>query len=205
MFKKTCCLFLSVILLMFSVPMNIFAAESSVSNVPKTVNATLVSDSGKIFNVIGEKVNNPIKPFSVDTNNESATYKFSLYSNPEYTLTATKKDGSLSVEVFLTINYVSKNSPAEYLLTSVSGKWNIFDRRVSVSQADLTYGCIGRFPSLTNQHELVRDVKNNFSYQTGFSKYVINHDTSTMGANLEMKLSMGSTRHWNFSVNNNAF
>lgn len=61
MFKKICSVFLSLMLFMFSVPMNAFAAESSaslvteVSPVPKTVEATLVSDTGEVFSVVGGK------------------------------------------------------------------------------------------------------------------------------------------------------
>ena len=126
-----------------------------------------------------------------------------LYSDKFNSLTSSEYDSSLSVKVFLTINYKTRNTPTEYLLTSVSGRWHIVDKKVSVTNAELTYGCSGAFPFPTTQ-TATKNVSNNFYYPTGFSNYITQY-MGVMGANLNLDLQMGATRHWNFYMSNNLF
>lgn len=201
MFKKL--LSYTLALLLCVVPIKVSAAETLVSPTPQTMRATLVSDTGETFNVVGEKINTFAAPYGVSTYDENATYKFMLYSDKFNSLTSSEYDSSLSVKVFLTINYKTRNTPTEYLLTSVSGRWHIVDKNVSVTNAELTYGCSGAFPSPTTQ-TATKNVSNNFYYPTGFSNYVTQY-VGAMGANLNLDLQMGATRHWNFYMSNNLF
>ena len=180
--------------------MKVFAAEPLATPIPQTLEATLVSNTGEVINVIGEKVNAFAAPSGVEASDESVTYRFSLYSSPSYSLTASEYDGSISVQVFLTINYTTQNASTEYLLTGVSGSWDILDRSVNVASAQLTYGCSGVF---TTQTATV-NVSNNFSYSTGFTNYVPSV-LGSMGANLALTLQMGTTRYWDFYMYNNLF
>ncbi|XCB30316.1 hypothetical protein RQN30_02480 [Arcanobacterium hippocoleae] len=203
MFKKL--LLLTLTLLFCMIPINVSATEHLISSAPQKLEAVLVSDTGETFNVTGEKINTLTTLYNANLydEDESATYKFTLYSNQSNSLTASEYDGSRSVEAFLTINYKTQKTPTEYLLTSVSGHWNILDQRVSVTNAELTYGCSGATPFPTTQIK-TRNVSNNFYYSTGFSNYVT-QIYGNMGANLNLDLQMGSARRWNLHVSNNLF
>lgn len=203
MFKKLLSSLFTLILLLSIISIKVSASEILISPMPQTIKATLISDTGEFFNVEGEKINVFTTPYCIRAYDESATYKFTLYSNRSNSLTASESDGSMSVIVFITINYETRNTPTEYLLTSVSGHWDIEDKRVSITNAELTYGCSGFFPFPTTQTE-TKNVSNNFYYSTGFSNYITQYK-GVMGANLNLDLQMGTTRRWSFFMSNNLF
>lgn len=196
--KKLILVLLTFILCLSTI--NVFASESSVEQLQPngTVIGYLVDESGNKFEVEGKLVN------SVLRNNDgvnSATYEFNLYSSNN-TLTTNEADGSYSVRAYLTIEYKTQNAPTEYLLTKVSGYWNILDSSVTVTNAKLSYGCTGRFPDQIWTQTKTLNVSNNFSYNTGFSKYVTDDTWSTVGADLTLDLKMGTSRTWSFTIIN---
>lgn len=199
---KRICSFVLVFVLCL-IPMQATAANP---DMPSRIEAYLIADSGEVMSVIGQKVDlsQEISELSASSSSEeSSTYVFSLYSNPSYTLTANEMDGSLSVRVYLTIKYTTRNSPAEYLLTNVSGSWEILDSRVSITKAELEYGCTGFYPSYAEQSGS-KEVSNNFSYDTGFTKYII-PEGGVLGSYLTLDLLMGQTRQWDFVIKNYLF
>lgn len=189
------------------IPMQATAANTvDFPVMPSEIEAYLISDSGEVFSVIGQKVDllQEVNEFSAWSPSEgSATYVFSLYADPSYTLTANEMDGSLSVRVYLTIKYTTRNSPTEYLLTNVSGSWEILDSRVSVTKAVLDYGCSGFYPSYTQQ-SASKEVSNGFNCDTGFTKYVV-AEGGVLGSYLTLDLLMGQTREWDFRIKNYLF
>lgn len=163
---------------------------------------TLVDDSGNSVLVEGELIESNVKLNSIDSSDIEQTYKYSLYATKTGELTTSERDGSISIEVYLTINY-NENGDL-YLLTKVSGSWKFLDR-ASVTKAQLTYGCNGF--GVYNQDN-TRTVSNNYSISTGFSKYV-NSNFGTMGQTLVLDLKMtnnfGNSRYWTFTTQNNLF
>lgn len=182
----------------------VYAMDNSKINVyPDKIIGKLISDTGESIPVIGNKVYESNNSILNNMDENSATYMFELYSTRgSSSLTTNDTDGSISVRAYLTIKYVTKNEPTEYLLTNVSGYWNILDDRVSVKNAELVYGCSGVFPSPTTQTD-TKTVNNYFNYNTGFTNYII-RDYGVMGANLTLDLKMG-TRQWDFFLENNLF
>ena len=112
-------------------------------------------------------------------------------------------DGAKVSTVYLTVDYLTKNTPTEYLLTGVSGHWVLNDSRVTVPSASLSYGCSGLFPSPVTQSVQNRLVGNYFSINTGFTKYVAGDVQAIVGANLTVNYRMGTSRTWSFTIVNN--
>ena len=103
------------------------------------------------------------------------------------------------------IHYTHRNTPTEYLLTRVSGYWEISAQKVSVESAKLSYGCSGTFPSPTTQSVTDISVNNYFDISTGFTDYVVPDVLAVMGANLTVNYLMGTSRRWSFTLTNNLF
>lgn len=139
----------------------------------------------------------------------SVTYEFAVPASAvpsNGSTTIDSPDSGYSSHVYLTINYAMRNTPTEYKLTGVSGRWVIEDPRVAVWSTSLTYGCSGLEPPNMNyaaQSETVEHVGNPFSINTGFSSY-ITADYGIMGANLSIEYMMG-TRTWTFTLTNHLF
>ena len=140
-------------------------------------------------------------PFRYSLDEEITTYEFTLYGNPEYVLSGNQTDGSESIKVYLNIHYKTqpngKNS--EYLLTRVTGNWEMLDSRVSVTNASVSYGCSDTGHSQNGE----KAVGNNFSVDTGFNGYILPEMGGICGASLTTNLKMGSTRTWTFVMKNN--
>lgn len=186
---------------------NVFANSFDFNEeLPKNIIGSLTDENGNIMEVVGHLEDN-LSVFNDDLQN-SATYSFPLYMNSSNELTTNQTDGSISVRVYLTINYETNTEPIDYhLLTNVSGRWEILDNKVTVEDAVLRYGCTG----VSLEHFYVtqvdsKNVNNNFNVSTGFDKYVQKEAGSLnaqIGANLKLDLQMGSTRKWKFEVQNN--
>lgn len=170
----------------------------------------LTTDDGSQYIIQGKVVSE--SPASASTPNAtvlgengqaSVTY---LYDIPE-SLTKSSYDSGVVSTVYLTITYKTRNTPTEYLLTGVSGKWVITDSKASVESATLSYGCTGVFPSPTTQSVRNVPVENNFSISTGFTDYVTSAASAydVMGANLTLGYLMGTSRRWTFTLTNNLF
>lgn len=169
---------------------------------------TLISDTGEQITVTGHLVETSATPqmFSLNPNSTSATYEYTLYSGSSNELSANELDSTMSARIYITLHYNGKNTPTEYLLTKVSGKWTILDLTVGVTEAELVYGCTG-FSSdgiFTTQTDS-KYVSNNFSVNTGFTHYATDGAMGVLGANLTLTFKMGSTRTWKFTMYNNLF
>lgn len=200
-------------LILFLLPVNTYAAQynnicPSHSDFPDTITAYLESDTGEIYEVTGHLANKrSISPCNaISESDSSATYEFILYSSQDYTLSTNGTDGSISVRAYLTIEYrtMSNGASTEYLLTKVSGSWSILDPRTSVTSAYLNYGCTGFSSSnvaVTQDNHCY--VNNNFSINTGYTKYVIDSGYADVGCNLKLNLQIATTRIWSFTLYNN--
>lgn len=196
-----------ILLVLFMVPIQGFAIELNDNlnfEIPQTMTGYLLDEAGSLVTVTGYLVTQEdISLYGLLDDETNLTYAFTLYSGPNYTLTAEDTDGSMSVRVYLTIRYTTQNTPTEYLLTNVSGSWDILDSKVTVYNAELTYGCSGILPFPTTQ-SATHTVTNNFNYNTGFTDYII-QNYGYMGANINLYLRMGSQRTWEFFMQNNLF
>ena len=166
----------------------------------------LRGDDGREYSIVGKLVS--VAPMSQVANNvSSATYRYDLPISPQAnsSLTESDHDGALASTVYLTIHYTHKNTPTEYLLTRVSGYWEISDPSVSVDSATLSYGCSGAYPRPTTQSVMDASVSNYFNISTGFTNYVASVSNGTMGATMTVNYLMGTSRRWSFTITNILF
>lgn len=201
MIKKVVSGILASILFLFPVQSYAYSPnDNTSSSIPNTMVGYLTSDSGEVVEVIGQLVETNVQTFALN-NERSATYEYSLYASNK-TLTSEESDSTGAMKAYLTINYTLNDDMA--LLTKVSGKWTILDSAVTVTDAELTYGCTGRGTSgiVTQRREGI-SVNNNFSKTTGFSKYIFEDEMAALGANIVFTLQMGSSRIWTFHMVNN--
>lgn len=109
-----------------------------------------------------------------------------------------KYDDSYSVYGQVSYNYrrTLSNNNVGYLLTDVSGVWEIKDSRVSIIDRSVIYSCTGlTFSGALNSSQYVtkKPNSNSFYYTTGLSTYVIDDfglSLSTMGVQ-----SMATLKH----------
>lgn len=202
------CRILSVLLiaaiLMNSALIPISAAAEVVPTVGNIAYGYLTDENGNAEVVEGRLINT-VAPASIG-GAAKRTYAFDLYET-ENILTAKGKDGALSSIVYLTIEYLETDEyPASYLLTAVSGHWEIKVSNVQIESATLNYGCSGTgrevHSALLSQTNTL-PVQNYFSYNTGFDKYVCDFGfAANVGAYLDLHYLMGTTRRWTFTLNN---
>ena len=129
---------------------------------------------------------------------EERTYVADVYSsrNSNLTLSANDADDSLSVRAYITIAY-EKSSNDYVLLKRVSGRWSLLDQSVTVSRAQVAYGCTSLAVGYGQAGH--RTVANNFGFYTGFSE-MVPISAGTMGANLTLDLKHGTSSAWSFAV-----
>lgn len=142
-----------------------------------------------------------IAPMSI-SDEYSATYAFDLATSADYELLAYDNDDGYASTIYLTIYYTT-NANGQYLLTRVSGYWVISDPKASVTSASLHYACTEY--SAPRSQDVTRSVSNNFSYATGFSTYVYNTPVSTLAAELTLEYLIGTSRTWDFTLQNILF
>lgn len=124
---------------------------------------------------------------------------------------AGKYDNSYSVYAAVSYTYDERisNGYTGYLLKTVSGSWQIKDSSVTLSNKNVLYACTGlTFSGTLNSSQRVRKYisPNSYSYNTGFSTYVINDGfTSTMGVTSEVTLKHGGSSTWTLTVDATKF
>lgn len=213
--KKGIGLFIVMIMSLF-LCMSSFASETTKMNIAANPDSApspqlvgiLTADDGTQQEIIGTLVSTNTTPNSRSLNCVEATYKYDLEVSPRATggsKTEYGEDGGYASTVYLTINYSYQNSPTEYLLTGVSGRWEITDGKASVESATVSYGCSGQFPKLTTQAVQNKSVTNNFKIQTGFTNYIISDVNAVLGAHLTVNYLMGTSRRWSFTLSNLLF
>ncbi len=199
--KKLLSLLLAV-LMVSMLPMATFAEGTDIK---KPAYGILTSEDGEQILIEG-KVCESVQTYA--GNAGSITYEYAIPASvaraTSSSTTVDAPDDGYASHVYLTVKYKTQNTPTEYLLTGVSGKWTIEDPKVSVLSTSLTYGYSGFFPAYASQNKTVNNVSNPFSYNTGFSSYILT-DGAVMGANLTLNYLMGSSRKWSFTLINNLF
>lgn len=197
--KKIISMLLAVVMVL-TFPVTALAASVD-SNEP--VYGVLMSEDGEQILIEG-RVCDTMQTRAGDAG--SVTYEFAIPASvaSSDSTTIDSPDSGYASHVYLTISYATRNTPTEYKLTGVSGRWTIEDPNVAVLSTSLTYGCSGWFPSAVTQTNTVNNVSNPFSISTGFSSYVV-ADYGVMGANLTLNYLMGSSREWSFTLQNNLF
>lgn len=113
-------------------------------------------------------------------------------------------DKTQSVCFYSTIYFTKSTDSTGFetaLLTAVSGNYKIYESAISVSNQTLTYGCVGVPSSSRNQHASKKPSKNSYSYNTGFSTYVINNGGGQIGSTYQADLTRNSSK-WTFTLSN---
>jgi len=198
MLKKLLALFLSLSMLF-----SLFSFASSAYEITPSEESTqvgyLYDESGNVQVVYGELVSGAA-PASISGDELQVTYKYSLAAT-DYSLIANPT--GYGIDVYLTLNYKQQGNPAEVLLTSIEGEWEITDSRCSVTSSNLHYGCNGGVVTTQNGY---RSVSNGFTRNTGFTRYVPKVDDpvvgSIVGAYICFDLLMGTSRRYTFVASN---
>ncbi len=210
--KKLICFILSATMLLSMSTVCLAAeSESDINNVevkpPETMAGVLEGSDGTRQTVVGYLVQDEL-PQTRSIGEKEATYRFDVNVEPRASgsTTVDDVDGGYASRVYLTIRYSTRNTPTEYLLTGVSGRWVITDGKASVRSAYVSYGCNGTFPSpVSSQSRTNVAVSNNFNISTNFSSYVTSEIWAVCGAYLTVNYIMGSSRTWSFTLNNYLF
>lgn len=193
---------LLAVLIVSIFPMAVFAEDVGAD---KKVYGVLMSDDGEQILIEGRVCNSMRTQAG---NGGAITYEYAIPASVTRatgsSLTVDAPDDGYASHVYLTISYKTQNTPTEYLLTGVSGRWTIEDPNVAVLSTSLTYGYSGWFPAYAGQNKTIENVSNPFSYSTGFSSYIVSQG-AVMGTNLTLNYLMGSTRKWSFTLVNNLF
>lgn len=186
---------------------------------PKTMNGYLYGDEGKKVLIKGTLTEVKQEPYTVLKQNNSspefsATYEYDITGKAlaaaatSHSDEVSGTDDSAYAKVFLTLHYKTRKTPTEYLLTKVSGRWVDPDKNDGTkirAKNKLFAVCRGPGPdSLWKNQTKNATVSNNFSTSTNFTDYICGH-YGAMGATLTIKLSQGSQRSWDFTLENFRF
>lgn len=138
----------------------------------------------------------PAATVSGDTHTKTFVYSTEAeYITPRASSTQTNAgwDSSVSVYGYLTITY--NTSQSQYLLTGVSGGWDIADSYVTITDRYVAYTC--QYFANLSQTAYRYPSSNTFSYQTNFSGYIPNDGTtSALGALSIADLAHGVNSRW---------
>lgn len=169
------------------------AEEPVHATLPEVMTGYVVDNQGNTTEVIGELVNTVV-PYSAN-GEYAATYAYDV----SMTSTADSPDSGFSSHVYLTVYYKLRNGQ-NYLLTKVSGYWDIEDYRVTVTKSTLDYVC-GANGGVTGV-----SVSNHFTVTTGFTNFTEDNGTyAQVAARLHLTYKMGTSRTWSFTLNNNVY
>ena len=193
-FKKAAAVILTMAMTM-SVGIPTFAAEETATAYMRNVT------TGEIVPILCTAVDTPM--IAAMGNEYAQTYEYYVPTDAlrgvELPGRVDGLDDSYSVHGYLTIWYKQKNTPVEYLLTGVEGRWDILDSSVSVVGAEAEATCTGTFPEPTEQFD-ERSVTNNFSYDTGFTDYVTTVAGGSVGATLTIYITHNGNHVWELNI-----
>lgn len=191
--RKLCALLLAAIMI-FTMPMSAYATSliSAPHNPGIVAVPTMIGhatdENGNTYEVIGTLVET-IVPRSTN-GTYASTYAYDISHRD----TADAPDSGYVSHVYLTVHYKLRDGNY-YVLTNVSGYWDIQDYNATVTNANVEYIC--------GQTGLTRNVPNNFSFATGFTTFTDCDDSGcTVGARLNLTYKIGSSRTWTFSLPN---
>ena len=115
------------------------------------------------------------------------------------TSTADSPDSGFSSHVYLTVYYKLRDGKY-FLLTKVSGYWDIEDYRVTVTSSTLDYKC-GAGSGVFGVN-----VSNHFTVATGFTQFTEDQGIyAQVSARLHLTYKMGTSRTWSFTLDNNVY
>jgi hypothetical protein len=188
------------------------AEESNLEEqkLPESCNfATVTDDKGNVFLL-------PVTPVDLNQTNALSstsdeifiTYRCAIPASIMATggsQTEYGNDGAYASTVYLTLHYLHNNaSPVEYLLKKVTGHWNVTSQSVNVTSSTLDYAC--HAPNVAPNTAVYNyAVSNNFTKYTGYTYYAPATTFAAIGATLNLEYSMGSSRTWTFSLQNNIY
>ena len=173
----------------------------------------LKSPEGDVELIVGRLVETQtIDALGLNGDDLAATYEFNLYSDgtsltgvAEHKNTVSGSDNTYSAKITLTIYYNVDESvyPYTYKLTRVSGNWRVTDSKATVTSAHVTSVC--KDQNNPNQED-VREVSNNFDFNTGFTSYIAKETLSNyLGATLTLDFLMGTSRTYSGVFSNILF
>lgn len=167
--------------------------------------ARLVCEDGREYDIAGELVSTSSRLATMSAGDmiTEQTYRYeipaALTAGGETTIH--DNDGGYASTVYLTICWETVGG--KYLLTNVSGHWEISDYNASVESTSLVFGCTGGEATQTNWLNPA-SVGNYFNVNTGFKTHVSSFG-GVMGANWTLNYLMGTSRRWKFTITNNLF
>lgn len=188
---KRSALFLLSLLLVFQLTLPAHAIEANALTIPSTMIGYATDDNGNSYELIGELVETTV-PYSLN-GTYSATYAYDV----SMTSTADSPDSGFASHVYLTVYYKLRDGNY-YLLTAVSGYWEIQDYNATVTSSTVDYVCgpAGGIYGVS--------VSNNFYISTGFTEFTdATADFYQVRARLHLTYQMGTSRTWSFTLNNN--
>ena len=189
--KRTIALLMALCMI-FLTPLSAHATELAGSS-PKKMIGYFTDENGNTTEIIGELIST--QNTNARTGTFSATYQYKI-PRASGSNTVDSPDSGYSSHVYLTVHYQIKDG-LFYLLTAVSGYWEIQDSRVSVISSTVDYTC------MQSQSHYNRPVNNNFYFTTGFTNYTPDNGTySNVGAHLHLTYLMGTSRTWSFTLSN---
>ena len=182
--------FLFVLLLVFQCTLPAYALENNIQALPETMIGYATDSNRQVHEITGYLVETQT-PFTFN-GTYSATYAYDV----SMTSTADAPDSGFASHVYLTVYYKVRDGQY-YLLTRVSGYWEIQDYNVIVTNAQVEYVC-GPYGGCDPIN-----VSNNFNLYTGYTDYTEDDGSmSQVKAKLTLTYQMGSSRTWTFTLNN---
>lgn len=109
----------------------------------------------------------------------------------------------------MTLSYtsspISGSDGNKVLLKNVSGRWEVSDHSVTLSNREVFYACVDPI-SQHKQSIIKRPSSNSFNYNTGFSHAVQESGQDTAcGAHMSVDLRHGSSSSWTLEISNTLF
>ncbi len=180
------------------------SAETS----PVNISAQLKNDAGETYDVSVFEYTPAEETLPDGSHAKVYVYSTDDISPNSYGMIKTdgKWDNSYSVYGYLKIIYNSRpnGNYTEYLLTNVSGYWERSDSTVTIRDRYVAYTC--QYVFTQNQVTWKYPTSNSFNYNTGYTKYVPNDNTtSVLGAQSSVTLLHGSASKWTLNCEVNVF
>lgn len=211
--KKTCrCIILAISLILIHTG-SLYAATGGHGSVSETTNAVgyLQNQYGEVFQV-DAKVTTSVSGQNENNRNLTKTIEFDTSDvkplNTRSTQVREEWDSTYSVKFNISQTYSTKtlNGTKYYLISKVTGGYDISDLNVSIKSQSLYVTCIGAAygsGGSADQYKTFTPAAGNdsFSYSTGFTKYVADAINAEIGTLYEVQLVRKSSP-WTFHLEN---
>lgn len=184
------------VVLLISLVFAIFSSSLAVNRVnelfPEIKVGHIYDSEGNKIQTVGHLVN--ISSLDLNNSEIAVTYEYVLRAP---NVTVEQPDDGYSGTVYLTNHYSVSGS--KYLLTEVSGYWEMHDVNARVISAYVDYynDAIN-----TSFQRGSADVSNYFSVSTGFTEYGYNTDAFTIGSVLYLTIRIGTSRTYTSDTEN---